>query len=145
MMFSRSKTYLKGEGFSIPYSDYGEYSAVSMMRKWFELNNLWEKYMHHLFPVRSSNNKFDFNTTMNAGAFRKKLKKGVQKVGLDPSFYSGHSLRAGGATNLFLARVPYYLIKKMGRWKSDTAMIYHRDDEDMEKAVFVAFKTGSGN
>ena len=53
--------------------------------------------------------------------------------------YSGHSLRAGGATDLFVARVPYYLIKKMERWKSDAAMVYYRSEEDVCHAVSKAF------
>ena len=44
-------------------------------------------------------------------------------------------MRAGGATDLFIARVPYFLIKRMGRWKSDAAMLYYRCDEDLFKAV----------
>ena len=56
-----------------------------------------------------------------------------------PEQYSGHSLRAGGATDLFVARTPYYLIKKAGRWKSDAAMLYYRCDEDVCKAVAAAF------
>ena len=58
---------------------------------------------------------------------------------MDSTRYSGHSLRAGGATDLFVARVPYYIIKKMGRWKSDAAMLYYRDDEDIRDAVTEAF------
>ena len=143
--FYRSKTYLEGEGFSVPFSDYGEYSAVSLMRRWFDMNNLWHKHEYHLFPTMDRHGRMDFNTTVSANSFRKKLKKKVEAVGLDPTFYSGHSLRAGGATDLFLARVPYYLIKKMRRWKSDAAMKYHRDDEDMERAVCLAFKTGRCN
>ena len=143
--FCRSKTYLEGEGFSIPYGNYGDHSAVSLMRKWFDMNSLWDKHEHHLFPTTDSRGRLDFSDTLSASTFRRRLKRRVQAAGLDPAFYSGHSLRAGGATDLFLARVPYYLIKKMGRWKSDTAIMYHRDDEDMEKAVFVAVKTGSGN
>jgi hypothetical protein len=143
--FSRSKTYLKGEGFEVPYSDYGEYSAVRLMRLWFDMNNLWNKYSNHILPGKDSRGRLDFSTTMSANSVRRIIKREAQAMGLDPLCYSGHSLRAGGATDLFLARVPYYLIKKMGRWKSDAAMIYHRDDEDMEKAVYQAFKTGKVN
>ena len=53
--------------------------------------------------------------------------------------YSGHSLRAGGGTDLFVARVPYYLIKKIGHWKSDAAMVYYRSEEDVCHAVSMAF------
>ena len=59
--------------------------------------------------------------------------------GLGAKWYSGHSLRSGGATDLFVQRVPYFLIKKMGRWKSEAAMIYYRCDDDVRQAVAVAF------
>ena len=49
-------------------------------------------------------------------------------------------IESGGATDLFVARVPYHIIKKRGRWVSDAAMIYYRDDEDVVNAVFEAFR-----
>ena len=67
--------------------------------------------------------------------WRKIVKWYCGKVGLDDRYYSGHSLKAGGATDLFVARVPCYIIKKMGRWKSEAAMLYYRCDEDVEHAV----------
>lgn len=140
--FSRSKTYLEGEGFYVPFRDYGKYSAVRLMKLWFDINGLWNKPTLHIFPGINKYGVMDFSRTISANTLRKYIKKEVLAAGLDPKFYSGHSLRAGGATDLFLARVPYYLIKKMGRWKSDAAMLYHRDDEDMEEAVYQAFKKG---
>ena len=37
---------------------------------------------------------------------------------------STHSLRSGGATAMFLNGVDEITIKKMGRWSSDTFLIY---------------------
>ena len=45
-------------------------------------------------------------------------------IGPNPNHYSGHSCRAGGATDLFAAGVQYYVVKKYGRWTLDTALIY---------------------
>ena len=67
------------------------------------------------------------------------IKRRAVKAGLTPDSFSGHSLRAGGATDLFVARVPYFLIKKMGRWRSDAAMLYYRSEEDVCLAVAAAF------
>lgn len=61
-------------------------------------------------------------------------------IGLNPELYSGHSLRAGGATDLFVAKVPYPIIKKAGRWKSDAALLYYRDEEDVAQVVTKAFE-----
>ena len=54
--------------------------------------------------------------------------------------YSGHSMRAMEAPDLFIARTPYYVIKKMGLWLTDSAVIYHRHEEDVAAAVHRAFK-----
>ena len=37
-----------------------------------------------------------------------------------------HSIRAGGATTMVLAKVDTYVIKLQGRWKSDAFMKYIR-------------------
>ena len=39
---------------------------------------------------------------------------------------AGHSLRAGGATALALAGTPLHQIQSIGRWSSDTFLIYLR-------------------
>jgi hypothetical protein len=48
---------------------------------------------------------------------------------IDPRRFSGHSMRAGGAT-LFTSRIPYWVVKKMG-WTSDAALKYYRSEEDV--------------
>ena len=55
------------------------------------------------------------------------IKFSVERIGLSGGNFAGHSLRAGGATDLFAAGVPYPVIKKFGRWKSDAALLYYRD------------------
>ena len=75
----------------------------------------------------------------SASSLRLLVKAVVVTAGLDPSMFSGHSLRAGGATDLFASRVPYYTIKKMGRWRSETALIYFRSVDDVARTVARAF------
>ncbi len=60
-------------------------------------------------------------------------------IGLDKQFYSWHSLRVGESTDLFVAKVPYPIIKKAGIWRSD-ATLYHRDDDDVAKVVIKAIQ-----
>jgi integrase len=72
---------------------------------------------------------------------RRRIKLAVSRLGLDHALYSCHSLRAGGATDLFAARVPYPMIKRMGRWKSDVCLIYYRDMHDVHRAVFSGFRS----
>ena len=57
------------------------------------------------------------------------LKKAVvtlnlERYGFTKDLVSSHSLRAGGATAMFLNSIGPTTIKKQGRWSSNTFMIY---------------------
>ena len=134
-----TKTVRKGPGAYVSFRHHGSLSAVSLMTKWFDENDLWHAYSSHIFPS-CRRGVFDFSRTMSPDYLRKIIGRWVSAIGLvDPSKYSGHSMRAGGATDLFTMRVPYYIIKKMGRWLSDAALVYFRDDEDVILTVASAF------
>lgn len=51
--------------------------------------------------------------------FQTKLRKLVAQTGEDPSLYSSHSLRRGGASWAFSSKVPVDLIQSHGDWSSD--------------------------
>ena len=89
------------------------------------------------FPCHPSG--FSGARTASVSSLRLLVKAVVVTAGFDPSMFSGHSLRAGGATDLFASRVPYYTIKKMGRWRSETALIYFRSVDDVARTVARAF------
>jgi hypothetical protein len=52
------------------------------------------------------------------------IKHCIQQVGLDPSGYSGHSFRRGGATLAHRLGIDPLLIKRMDDWSSDAYMDY---------------------
>jgi hypothetical protein len=134
----RSKMNRSGDSEFVSLFDYSEYSAVSLLRRWFTVQRLWNVWERRVLPaVRYK--RIDFDRDPNYSWWRRTIKKQCKKVGLEERHYSGHSLRAGGATDLFVCRVPYYIIKKMGRWKSEAAMLYYRCDEDVKKEVAEAF------
>ncbi|CAG2216422.1 unnamed protein product [Mytilus edulis] len=54
------------------------------------------------------------------------LKNIVEKIGLDPTKYSSHSFRRGGATWAFQCGVSSELIQLQGDWKSDAYKLYLR-------------------
>ena len=54
------------------------------------------------------------------------LKQCASKLDLDESRFTGHSFRIGGATSLARRGVPDYIIKMLGRWKSQTFRVYCR-------------------
>jgi len=73
-------------------------------------------------------------------AFRKLIKSSVASIGLNPDLFNGHSARAGGATDLFAADTPYYVVKKYGRWRSDAALIYYRCESSIAQRAAAAFE-----
>ena len=52
---------------------------------------------------------------------RELLLSKISQLGYDPTLFSMHSLRAGGATAAANAGVEDRLFKRHGRWKSETA------------------------
>ncbi len=50
----------------------------------------------------------------------------VARVGLNPSSFSSHSFRRGGASWAFRSHVPGELVKVHGGWKSNTYLKYLR-------------------
>ena len=48
----------------------------------------------------------------------------LSKLHLDPSLYSPHSFRQGGATFAFDCHIPPEIIKLQGDWKSDAYLVY---------------------
>ena len=49
---------------------------------------------------------------------------GLHRLGYEPADVSSHSLRAGGAMAMHLNKIDTITIRKMGRWKSDTFLMY---------------------
>jgi hypothetical protein len=56
------------------------------------------------------------------------MRNDLAKLGFDPRAYSGHSFRRGGATSAFAARLTDFEIQQLGRWRSDTYMLYIEPD-----------------
>ena len=48
----------------------------------------------------------------------------LDKMGRSPKAVASHSLRSEGAMAMHLAKVPDTAIKKMGRWSTDTFLMY---------------------
>lgn len=62
--------------------------------------------------------------TLTHSSFVKALKSILNVCGYDPSCYSGHSFRRGGASHAFKCKIPETLIKLQGDWKSSAYMRY---------------------
>jgi len=66
------------------------------------------------FPKRLSATRFDWAASLSYDSLVSRIKLVAQQLGLPVDDYSGHSLRAGGATDLFIGRVPNLLKKWVG-------------------------------
>jgi len=64
---------------------------------------------------------------LTAKKFNALFKLVVGKAGLDKTKFSAHSLRSGAATTAANSGVAPYLIKQLGRWKSDCYNIYIKE------------------
>jgi hypothetical protein len=137
VLLNRTKTHRSGGAVKIDIPDTkSPFSAVKMLKRWWGRRRLGEKPDRTIvFPEVAGRDQRLVEGTVSLCWLRRRIKVAVAKLGLDPKRYSGHSMRAGGATDLFMARVPYFIIKRMGRWKSDAAMLYYRADEDVRRSV----------
>ena len=71
-------------------------------------------------------------------SFNDYLKKLLVKIGLDPSLWSGHSFRRGGASLLYRLGIDPVTIQACGDWASDTFLRYLEVNIDRLWAAQVA-------
>jgi integrase len=114
---------------AIPYAADKKYCAIHALKAWLHTAGIKEG------PVFRSLNRYGTvgKNSLSTQAFADIVKSMVVKVGLDPSDFSGHSLRAGLATSAAAADKPYHKIKAITRHKSDAMLArYIRDGEDFK-------------
>lgn len=134
----RTKVHRSGGPQFVTLRDYGPATAVFHLRNYFDYHSLWSKPKSVVYPS-FSREKIDWSCSLSTSQLRSLIKSAVKRIGRDPGVFACHSLRAGGATDLFRCGVYYPTIKKFGRWKTDTALIYYRDDEGVSDVVFQGF------
>ncbi len=98
VLLRSSKTDQAGGGFhkGIPYGDHRETCPVSHLRVWLELLPASPEHGPVFRGVDRHGNLS--GRPMASDSISRVVKKRAQKAGLDPSRYSGHSLRAGFVT-----------------------------------------------
>ena len=72
------------------------------------------------------------------------LKTAAVRNGVNPSFVGTHSLRAGGATALYVNGVSVILIQRFGRWKSASFLRYLWYDAVALEPLSLSLATASG-
>ena len=68
--------------------------------------------------------QFSDGRNLTRASLNNNLKALLHICGLDSSHYTSHSFRIGAATTAGAAGLPDWLIKVLGRWKSDAYQIY---------------------
>lgn len=96
--------------------------------------------MVRLVPALPSQSAFVLPTSTSVRAvtyaeFMLVLRRLAGTVGLDPSSFSSHSFRRGGATFAFQADVPALLIKAQGDWASSAYLKYIDMSVEQRKLV----------
>ena len=67
---------------------------------------------------------------LTSSGFCTRLLSGCKKAGLKGNF-NGHSLRIGGATALAAREVEVEVIRKLGRWRSDSVRRYLKEPKEV--------------
>ena len=60
----------------------------------------------------------------------KALKRLLHQVGYDPTMFSGHSFRRGGATDAFRLGLPHDQIQLQGDWLSTAFLLYNEASDE---------------
>jgi hypothetical protein len=116
-------------------------SGLKLLKRLWKVRQLDARPAEFLFCSTRGGSLLQPERRVTPAAMRRSIKRTVASIGLDPSRYSGHSLRAGGATDMFARGLPYYVIKRMGRWRSDAALCYFRCERTVAKVAASAFST----
>jgi site-specific recombinase XerD len=136
----RSKTDQEGANriVGVPYGSYPDTCPVRAWRAWREALGEWEAFFdveQHEFDFRRSPAEagpaFRAVGRYGIGVLPRRLsdravaviiKRRALAAGLDPALFSGHSLRAGFATEAYAQGVPELAIMRHGRWRSAATM-----------------------
>lgn len=135
----RTKTIRAGDGVDVLVREYQADCGYRRVVNFLHRYQLWRNPDAHLFPsVRYVT--VNFSVPLKAEALRQRLKALCCRAGYGDFRVTGHSFRAGGATDLFNLGVPFQVIQKQGRWKSDAVLLYFKADAlDISSQVSAAF------
>lgn len=118
------------------YPSTSDINGFSTLRAYWTRRNLNHASDPHLplFPAS------DGASPLPKKAWIDYIQAQLATLGLDPTQFSGHSFRSGGATDLWTAGTRPRVIQKHGRWLSDAFWLYIRDNPSVTaREVAAAF------
>ena len=133
VLLKNSKTDRQGRGVTVTIGQTGsDVCAVAAM----------DAYLQHREGAGPNEALFVFSdgVVFRRGQLTKFIRVLMSKIGEDPTSYSGHSCRIGGATDLAAKGVPDHEIQSAGRWASDAFKRYvrFRDAQSAARAAIMA-------
>lgn len=124
LVLRMSKTDIFHEAVNVPlFATRDELCAVTAIQQMQQLSPFPRDRSTPLFQLQSGH-------VLSRPRFVDVLQRAIARVAvthdldLDPARFTGHSLRRGGATSLFLAGAPDRLVQLLGRWRSDAYKVY---------------------
>ena len=80
------------------------------------------------------------NQYINYRKFTSKLKQVLDKAGLNPDLFSGHSFRRGGASFLFSVGASQLMVQILGGWSSlvYTRYLFMSEQDRLEAQILMA-------
>jgi integrase len=125
LRYSKTDQEGKGRKVAIPYAK-GSVCAVRALQRWLRVSSVKEGKVFRAVNRHGSISR----TGLRANVVGRIVKKRVAQIGLDPSQYAGHSLRAGLVTSAAKAGVSSWKIRQQTGHKSDAMLNrYIRDDQ----------------
>jgi integrase len=116
----------------VDYSTYAELCGMTCLRDY------WDKYQvgtwHPEAPLFTHHPSIVGSPAMSKPMFIKGFHRLLGLARLPAHKFSGHSFRAGGATDLYHGKCRPFVLQLQGRWKSDTFWIYVRNRPHIRQA-----------
>lgn len=147
ILLRQSKTDQRAEGFTLPYprldDGFAEICPVRALKAWLDVLRDEHSLTHGwIFRGISRWGKLDTHDRhLTDQVVNTLVKRLAEKIGIPPAEISAHAaLRAGMATQLDRDNVPFGVIKRAGRWKSDAVArgYIRRTDADVLAALRAA-------
>ena len=126
----KTKTDQESRGRSVAIPQVGGLTCpVAALKAWLEHSGIVEGA---LFRRVSKSDKV-LAECLSASAVATIVKQRAAQIGLDPAYFSGHSLRAGFATSAAVAGIPMWRIKRQTGHVSDAALAMYIRETDADQ------------
>ena len=135
----------KGPAREVTFADIEEnpFCTYALLRRWYEASNMTaQPATAPFFPKLKRSGDIDWKHEQSSQAFVTEAKKVAKFIGLPDHWIrriTGHSWRAGCATDLLSRDIAMWKVQLIGGWRSEAVLLYAR----ITPATMAAW-TGSG-